>query len=397
MSTDLDTVIVGAGPYGLSIAAHLRAKGHSYRIFGRPMESWSKFMPRGMILKSEPFASNLWDPDRRFTLQRYCQAHRVAYEPVGEPLSLGLFLKYAEWFQQNTRAEPEELAITRIRRKHGGGFTLDLADGRQVASRRVVLATGHMAYAVIPSELSAIPAPTVIHSSRMAEVERYANRDVIVIGAGQSALETAAILNEIRARVRIIVRESHIEWWSEPKRDRPLRVRRKYPDAAVARGWKSLAIAELPRVFRLFPPEKRHPFVADAYGPGGAWWLRDRVEGRIEICLATHVVKATQAGEKVKLQLESPTGPAQVEADHVIAATGFKVNIDRLDYLDPGLKHDIIREAIGIPALTSTFETSVAGLYSVGLTSAPVFGPIMRFMYGAKHATRLVTKGLSTS
>lgn len=397
MSTDFDTVIIGAGPYGLSIAAHLRARGHSYHIFGRPMESWRTFMPEGMILKSEPFASNLWDPDRRFTFQRYCQAQRIPYAPVGKPLTLERFLKYAEWFRQNTREEPEQITVTRIRRRRGEEFALELADGRPLTSRRVVLATGHIAYAVMPPELAAIPAPAVVHSSRLAPVEHYIQRDVIIIGGGQSALETAAILHEAGARVRIVVRESHIEWWSEPKCDRPLWTRLKYPDAAVARGWQSLTIAELPRVFRLFSPEKRHPFVADAYGPGGAWWLRDRVDGRIEIRLETRITAASQHDNKVQLELTSPSGRVQLQADHVITATGFKVDIDRLDYLDPTLKRDIVREAGGIPALSSTFETSVPGLYFAGLASAPVFGPIMRFMYGSKHAASLVAKRLSTT
>lgn len=394
---DLDTTIIGAGPYGLSIAAHLRAKGHEYRIYGRPMESWRKFMPEGMILKSEPFASNLWDPDRRFTFERYCRAQRIPYEPVGEPLTLDLFLKYAEWFRQSTREEPTDATVTTIRRKAGGGFKLEFANGEQLDSRRVVLATGHIAYRAMPPELAAIPAPAVAHSARMEPVAHYADRDVTVIGGGQSALETAAILHEIGARVRLLVRENRLEWWTEPKRNRPLIRRLKYPEAAVARGWQSLAIAELPSIFRLFSPHKRHPFVAATYGPGGSWWLRDRVEGRIDIRLGTRVAEASQRDGRVRLKLASATGAEEILSDHVIAATGFKVDIDRLDYLDTTLKREIRREAGGIPTLSPTLESSVRGLYFVGITSAPVFGPIMRFMYGAKHAAPLVARSLSFS
>ena len=392
---DLDTAIIGAGPYGLSIAAHLRAKGHPYRIYGRPMESWRKFMPEGMILKSEPFASNLWDPDRRYTFECYCRAHCIPYEPVGKPVALDLFLKYADWFRQSTREEPADATISRIRRKASGGFGLEFSNGDRLDSRRVVLATGHIAYRVLPSEIAAIPAPAVAHSAQMEPVAHYADRDVTVIGGGQSALETAAILHEVGARVRLLVRESRLEWWTEPQRNRPLITRLKYPEAAVARGWQSLAIAELPRVFRLFTPEKRHPFVAAAYGPGGSWWLRDRVEGRIDIRLGTRITEASQSGGQVRLKLASPTSSEELLTDHVIAATGFKVDIDRLDYLDSALKHEIQREAGGIPALSPTLESSVQGLYFVGITSAPVFGPIMRFMYGAKHAAPLVAKGLA--
>ncbi|MHB1871718.1 MAG: NAD(P)-binding domain-containing protein [Steroidobacteraceae bacterium] len=397
MSTDLDTAIIGAGPYGLSIAAHLRAKGNPYQIYGSPMESWRKFMPEGMILKSEPFASNLWDPDRRYTFQRYCQASRIPYERVGKPLSLALFLQYAEWFRRSIGEEPQDVRVTTIRRKASGGFHLSFASGEHATARRVVLATGHMAYAVMPRQLSGLSAPDVTHSSTMSEVAYYANRDVTIVGAGQSALETAAILHEAGAQVRLIVREGRIEWWNEPSRDRSIVERLRNPEAAVARGWQSLAIAELPRVFHLFSPQKRHPYVADTYGPGGSWWLRDRVDGRIPIHLGSTISAAAKVNDKVQLSVTSETGTSEVLTDHVIAATGFKVDIDRLGYLDPQLKREIVREDAGIPALSNIFETSVPGLYFVGITSAPVFGPIMRFMYGAKHAAPLVAKGLAFS
>ncbi len=359
------------------------------------MESWRKFMPEGMILKSEPFASNLWDPDRQFTFQRYCQALRIPYERIGKPLSLALFLQYAEWFRSSIGEEPRDDRVTTIRRKASGGFQITFATGTSVFARRVVLATGHMAYAVTPRELSGLSAPEVTHSSMMSGVTNYVNRDVTVVGAGQSALETAAILHEAGARVQLVVRESRIEWWNEPSRDRSLVERLRNPEAAVARGWRSLAIAELPRIFHLFAPAKRHPYVADTYGPGGSWWLRDRVDGRIPIHLGSTISAAVKDNRKVHLSVKSATGISDVLTDHVIAATGFKVDIDRLDYLDPQLKRDIAREGVGIPALNSTFETSVQGLYFVGITSAPVFGPIMRFMYGAKHAAPLVVKGLA--
>jgi cation diffusion facilitator CzcD-associated flavoprotein CzcO len=57
----IETAIIGAGPYGLSIAAHFRSRGISFRVFGRPMDSWLRHMPKGMHLKSDGFASNLSD------------------------------------------------------------------------------------------------------------------------------------------------------------------------------------------------------------------------------------------------------------------------------------------------------------------------------------------------
>jgi thioredoxin reductase len=390
---DLETTIVGAGPYGLSIAAHLNAKRRPFQIFGSPMESWRKFMPEGMILKSEPFASNLWDPDRRFTLERYCRAHNLPYQKVGSPVRLDLFLKYAEWFRQSTRQNPIDKRVVALRRS-SDGFVLQFADGEQLTSRRVVLATGHLSYHVMPLELADLPDPLVSHSSRMREVSYYAGRSVTIVGAGQSALETAALLHEAGSRVGLIVREGKIEW-NSPSKPRPLLERIIAPDAGVASGWRSVAVSELPRTFRwMFAPEKRHGFVADAYGASGSWWLRDRVDGRIEISLSRQIKAASVEDGQVRLQITTPEGTREITTQHVIAATGYRVDIERLGYLDPGIVADIRREAGGIPALSSAFETSVPGLFVVGITSSPVFGPIMRFMYGAKHAAPILARRL---
>jgi thioredoxin reductase len=390
---DIDTSIIGAGPYGLSIAAHLKAKRRSFQIFGGPMESWRKFMPRGMVLKSERFASNLWDPDRRFTLERYCRARGLSFQPIGSPLPLTLFLQYADWFRQSIAVEPLDLTVTRIGRT-GQGFSLQLADGRHVTSRRVVLATGHMRFRVMQPELAALPEPLVAHSSRMGEPEDYRARDVTVIGAGQSALETAALLHEAGAKVRLIARRRRIEW-NGRSMPRPLLQRLRAPDAGVASGWGSWAVSELPRTFRwLFAPQKRHGFVADAYGPSGAWWLRERVEDRVEVCLDSHVESASIAGEQLQLRVRGPTGTEEIATDRLVVATGFRVDIRRLDYLEPDLLQSLRTEADGIPALTAGFETSAPGLFIVGVASSPVFGPIMRFMYGAKHVAPILAQRL---
>jgi thioredoxin reductase len=390
---DVETTIVGAGPYGLSIAAHLRAARVPYQLLGSPMESWRTFMPEGMILKSERFASNLWDAQRRFSLKRYCEAHGLPWQPVGSPLSLALFLQYAQWFRQNAVGDPRDVRLTRLRRI-AGGFDLKISDGSSFTSRRVVLATGHMAFRMLPPELASLPEPSVLHSARIGDVKSYAGRDVCIVGAGQSALETAAILHENGARVRMLVRRERLEW-NAPSKPRPLLQRIRSPDAGVASGWKSLAISELPRLFRWYlPPERRHWLVSRAYGPSGSWWLRERVENRVEILLGSRAIAIAANGSGVRVRVQGPAEVHEIDTHHVIAATGYRVDVDRLGYLEPSLAQEIKREAAGIPALDAGFGTSVPGLYIVGVASAPVFGPIMRFMYGAKHVAPLLTAGL---
>ena len=71
--------IIGAGPYGLSIAAHLRSLGIPFRIFGTPVDTWRRHMPAGMSLKSDGFASCLSDPDDKGTLEAYCAERGIPY------------------------------------------------------------------------------------------------------------------------------------------------------------------------------------------------------------------------------------------------------------------------------------------------------------------------------
>jgi thioredoxin reductase len=393
---DTDTTIVGAGPYGLSIAAHLRAAGVPFLIFGQPLESWQRFMPRHMVLKSERFASSLSDPRRRYTLRRYCEEQHLPYQAVGSPLPLQQFLAYAEWFRRQVPVEVRQTRVVHVARiRHG--FSLLLADGSSLRTRRVVLAIGHMDFRRVPPELQRMPEPHIVHSSRLGAIEDYAGRDITIIGAGQSALETAALAHEAGARVRVLVRKARVAW-NSPSRPRPLLQRMIAPDAALAPGWRAMAVSELPRLFRwCFAPEKRHRFVAGAYGPSGAWWLRDRVDGQVEILLGSRAQSVRPASGRIAVTVQGPDGTREIVTDRLVAATGFQVDIDRLAYLDASLRMGIVREAGGIPALDAAFETSVPGLFIVGLASAPVFGPVMRFVYGARHTAPLLARRIRSA
>lgn len=389
-------MIVGAGPYGLSIAAHLREAGIPFQIFGPPLESWRTFMPEGMILKSEPFASNLWDASRKLTLENFARDRRLPYQATGKPLSLAVFLDYADWFRERAVGEVHEVKVQRIRRQ-SQGFALDLETGSSLEARRVILATGHMAFRYVPAELAHLREPLCLHSTRLGDLRRFSKRDVTIIGAGQSALESAALLHEAGARVRLVARAARLNWNSAPKSRRSLIDAIREPESGLAAGWRSLALAELPQVFRwLFPAEKRHRFVANSWGPSGSWWLRARFEGHIDTLLGRRIVAATESDGRVRIVVNAADGMSEIRTDHVIAATGFKVDVDRLDYLEPALRAAIAREGDAVPLLDARFETSVPGLFIVGVASAPTFGPVMRFMFGAKHVAPVLARCLKS-
>jgi FAD-dependent urate hydroxylase len=395
----IETVIIGAGPYGISVAAHLKAANHPFRIFGTPLESWRNYMPEGMYLRSEPFASNLWDPKRRYTFRRYVETvMKEPYQDFGKPVALDTFLNYADWFRAQAVGEISDIRVTRVSQTDGAfkGFKVELANGEVLMCRNVVLATGHMAHRSIPDELSGLSEKHLMHTARLRDVKKFSGQDVIVIGAGQSALESAALLHEAGAKVRILVRKCSVKW-NPPsaKMGRSLIDRLKHPQAGLGGGWAPLALSELPRTFRwMYSAEKRHRFVKTAWGPSGSRWLRDRVENKIEILTKHEVKEAQEKDGRVHLKIQTEDGIKEITTDHVITGTGFKIDLTRVSCLDPALCQNIKREGDTAPAISSRFETSIPGLFIVGMPTAPTFGPVMRFMFGAKHVAPVIARHL---
>ncbi len=389
----VQAAIVGAGPYGLSIAAYLRAAGVGHRVLGQPMHSWAQCMPSGMMLRSEPFASSLWDPRRHYTYARYCAERGLPYEPIGLPPTLQRFLEYTTWFQQHAVGDVPGDMVRHIRRE-AKGFALTLADGSELFARKVVLATGQMAFRRVPEELETLGSPHVVHSMLMDEPASYRDKDVIVVGRGQSALQWSALLHEAGARVRVLTRGDKLKWNGGPKPHRGWIERIRSPYSGLGAGWRDMAVSELPQTYRwMFEARKRHSHVSDSFGPSGAWWLRPRVESRIPIVYDAPLVGARLAGDKVAITVRQGGDERELQADRVIAATGFKINLERLEYLDPALCAAIVREGRA-PLLDRHYQTSVPGLHVVGAASAPTFGPVMRFMFGAKHVAPTLARSL---
>ncbi len=207
-STDCDVAIIGAGPYGLSAGVHLKAKGMAVRVFGEPMEFWAKKMPEGMLLRSPRVASNLSDPNRAFTLEAYETASKR--EPCA-PLPLDTFVDYGRWFRLQLGSDLEPRAVVRVDRDLPD-FRLTLQDGQEIRSTRVVIAAGIGPFKRKPPVFQNLCPRQVTHCYEGREVRKFAGKRVAVIGAGQSALETAALLHEANAQTEIIARRSHLRW-----------------------------------------------------------------------------------------------------------------------------------------------------------------------------------------
>jgi thioredoxin reductase len=391
----VEVAVVGAGPYGLSIASHLRAKGIEHRVFGTPMQTWRTQMPQGMFLKSEGFASNLYEPTRQFTLAEYCTRLGLPYANVGLPIGRDVFADYGVAFQRQCVPHLEQVDVVGLQQVPQG-FSLTLANGETMIARQVVLAVGIRHFAHLPPALAALSPDFVSHSSRHANLGQFAGRDMLVMGAGASALDCAALLTKAGARVRLVARRAAIGFHSGPSRQqRSLKERVKAPQSGLGPGWKSRLCTDAPLLFHAMPEAFRLLVVHRHLGPAPGWWTRAMVEGKVEFHLGRQMQGVDIAEGRIRLALETPEGEQEIlTADHLIAATGYRPDVARLQFLSPSLRV-ALRTAGDAPILSRNFESSVPGLYFVGPASANSFGPVARFAFGAGFTARRIANHLN--
>jgi thioredoxin reductase len=391
----LSTVIIGAGPYGLSIAAHFRHCGIAFRIFGRPMDSWLAHMPKGMMLKSDGFASNIYDPESAFTLEQFCAERGIEYGHTGVPVKIDTFTSYGLAFRDRMVPELEDRMISSIERVPNG-FKLQLEDGETFEARNVVLAVGITHFDWIPQNLSHLPQEFLTHSARHREVEPFRGRDVVVIGGGASALDLAGLLKEAGANVQLASRRKELVFHSQPTgKPRSAWQQFRHPQSGLGPGIRSRFYADAPAAFYHLPESLRLKIVRRALGPSGGWFIRDKVIGKMPLHLGCTPQQAKVQDGKVHLTLRAEDGSTrEIVTGHVIAATGYKTDLDRLKFLSPEIRAKI-KSLNGTPALSSNFESSVPGLFFAGVSAANSFGPVMRFAFGAGFAARTLTGALS--
>jgi thioredoxin reductase len=391
----LSTAIIGAGPYGLSVAAHLRRSGVPFRIFGRPMDSWLAHMPKGMMLKSDGFASNIYDPENAFTLERFCAERGIEYADAGTPVRLETFASYGLAFKDRMVPELEDKLVVGVDRLRGG-FHLQLADGETVHARSVVLAVGITHFDYVPENLAHLPAEFLSHSARHHEVEPFRGRHVVVVGGGSSALDLAGLLHEVDAHVELVSRRKELKFHSQPTgRPRSHWEQIRHPQSGLGPGIRSRFFANAPLAFHYLPERFRVEAVRRTLGPSGGWFIRDKVIGKVPLHLGCTPRGAEVQNGKVKLSIRSAeAGEQEIVSEHIIAATGYKVDLERLTFLNPEIRAQL-QTVNGSPALSSSFESSVPGIYFVGIAAANSFGPVMRFAFGAGFAARRITQAMT--
>jgi hypothetical protein len=370
-------IIIGAGPYGLAVAAHLRAADQPYRVFGEPLSFWRRHMPAGMLLRSAWEATHISDPARQLTLDRFEQTNGS----LARPVRLDDFIRYATWFADAVAPDVDTRAVARIDRD-SGGLVVTLDDGEAVHASRVVVAGGIGPFASRPPLFDGLPPTLASHSSEHTSLAGFEGTSVLVVGGGQSALESAALLHEAGANVEVVARDPVVHFLRGARLRRRLGALRPifYPSTDVGPPGLSL-VAGSPTMFRLVPDRVAVPLAHRCIRPAGAGWLVDRLR-EVPIATGRKVVVAAPQGQGVRLGLDDES---ERQVDHVLLATGYRVDIAKYPFLPMELVEEIER-ANGFPRLGRGFESSVPGLHFVGAPAAVSFGPVMRFVSGTRFA-----------
>jgi len=375
---DFDATIVGAGPFGLSAATYLKDKGKGVGIFGEPMSFWQNHMPAGMFLRSNWPASHISDPHKKFTLDHFCADAGLQFT---QPVPLERFVEYGQWYQQKAVPELKKCQVTAIE-KLNNGFVVTLDDGQTVKSKRVIVATGIAHFPWMPEELAGLPKTHVTHSSDHSDLSKFRGQQVLVVGGGQSALDAARLLYAHEAKVEVVAKQSEIRWVGQNQWLHRLGLFSwcLYSNYDVGPAGISRLVG-FPNLFRRFPRSLQDPISYRAIRPAGTGWQKPYL-AQVPMTLNSRVTSTGMMGDKVHLKLSNGTDRV---VDHVIVATGYRVDIARYNFFSPGIR-SALRTVQGHPVLGRGLESSIPGLHFAGKPAAWSFGPLLNFISGAHFA-----------
>jgi FAD-dependent urate hydroxylase len=380
-----DIAILGAGPYGLAIAAHLRRAGVSHRVIGDPMSFWRR-MPEGMLLRSNWTASCIAEYDGDLSLDSFIAASGVTFQ---RPIPLERFIAYGEWVQEKVAPDVDRRTVCLLENK-ADGFLLHMSDGEPVSARRVIVAAGIAPFARKPNVFADTPRRLATHTGEHQSFSEFAGKSVLVVGGGQSALESAALLHESGAGVEVVVRKPKLIWLHGGKYHRMLGRYAKLVYAPTDVGPMGLSrLVAVPDLFRRLPRDLQGPLAHRAIRPAGATWLADRL-AKVPIRLGNQVMSAKPVNGHLRIELDD--GESRL-VDHVVYGTGYQVDISRYPFFSPELLQ-AIKQVNGYPVLGRGLETSVPGLHIVGAPAAWSFGPIMRFVSGSWYAANSIVRSV---
>lgn len=375
--------IIGAGPYGLSVAAHLRAANVETKVFGTAMEFWQQQTPKGMLLVSTYGTSHIADPYRRLSLDDF---HAAAGSAAASPVPREDFISYGLWYARHAVPDLDRRRVARVE-KTARGFQLLLEDGECVGTDRVIVATGLAPFVRVPREFAGLPPELVSHTAHHNDLGDFGGREVLVVGAGQSAAISAILMHEAGASVELAVRGPEFHWAERRAYHRLGRLKwLAYAPSEVGPAGLSWLVG-LPGVFNVLPRDLQTRAARRSTRPAGAGWLRPRADS-IRISPAHSVASARPLRDRLHVRFQN--GEERV-VDHALLATGYAIDVTRLGFLAPSITDGIERIG-GYPKLSRGFESTVPGLHFAGAAGTASFGPVMKFVVGTGYTARAIAR-----
>jgi len=336
-------LIVGAGPYGLSLANYLSARGREFKIIGKPMELWRNHTFTDASLRSDRATSEIAHPRQSYTINAYREATDSIDASNGERVSVREYRKYIDWMLNDLSYPIEEQYLGKLT-KAKGVFTAELSSGETIHADQVVIATGVAHHLNIPDEFK--QTPNVIHSYQVPEIEAISGKKVLVIGAGQSAAEAIEVCRD---------NNNEVEWYcrTEP---------RYYSEPLDLPKWIFDLVVKSAGFFRSMPS-----------------WMIKKV---FSIFSATTMTPDNE--EKLADVTRYAEKPSLSEYDHVIVATGYRYTLSHMKFLDESLRNRLEMSA-DMPRIDKNFMSSLKDLYFIGPSTEQFFGPPMKFMIGSQY------------
>ncbi len=372
-----DLLIIGAGPFGLAMAAYARHLGLNYLIVGQPMGFWKSNMPAGMLLRS---ASD-WplDPVGPHTIGKFLEVRRQTRSDL-EPLSREFYLSYAEWFRQQAQIDPLPF---RVRALDCGYDTLPFEattdDGQMIRARRVVIAIGCQYFRHCPRELvRRLPRNRYSHTCDLVDFRPLEGKRCLILGGRQSAFEWTALLNEAGATA------VHLSYRHDSPRFEPSDWSWVLP---VVDG-----MIDDPGWFRRLPQHDKEAITYRLWAEGRLKvepWLESRVmKDSVTLwprtCLS-RVDAAPHGAMRVTLDNDKT-----FTVDHIILATGYRCDIGKVPFLSRGNVINALARYDGFPVLDEHFQTNIPGLFVTSMPAARDFGPFLRFTVSVRASARII-------